>query len=81
MENGSKRGKIDNILFLRSKIKNLLIKQVYVDDIIFRSTLNSMCKYFAKLMGNDFEMSMMGEIRFFLRLKVNQTSDKVLISQ
>lgn len=72
---------IDNSIFLLIRGKNLLIVSVDVDDIIFGSTLNSICKDFAKFIGSEFEISMMGELKFFLRLKMNQTSDGVLISQ
>ncbi|WMV19682.1 hypothetical protein MTR67_013067 [Solanum verrucosum] len=50
IENGFNRGKIDNNLFLKSRVKKLLIVQVYVDDIIFGATSESLCKDFAALM-------------------------------
>nr|XP_009778715.1 PREDICTED: uncharacterized protein LOC104228028 [Nicotiana sylvestris] len=62
------RGKVGNTLFLRSKGMNILIVQVYVDDIIFGSTNKAMCEEFAEMMGNEFEMSIMGELNFFLGL-------------
>nr|XP_016481303.1 PREDICTED: uncharacterized mitochondrial protein AtMg00810-like [Nicotiana tabacum] len=46
---------------------------VYVDDIIFGATTDSLCEEFAKLMGSKFEMSMMGELNFFLGLQVKQS--------
>lgn len=60
--NGFKRGKINNTLFLKSKGKNLLIFQVYVDDISFGVTLDSLCKDFVEWLSSNFEMSMMLEI-------------------
>ncbi|XP_075085138.1 uncharacterized protein LOC142168358 [Nicotiana tabacum] len=54
------RQKIDNTLFMKKRGRNLLIFQVYVDDIIFGKTTDSLCEEFAKFMGSEFEMSMMG---------------------
>ena len=50
IENGFKRGKVDNTLFLKSKGEHLLIVQVYVDDIIFGATNNGLCDEFSDLM-------------------------------
>ncbi|XP_075080559.1 uncharacterized protein LOC142166047 [Nicotiana tabacum] len=60
-------------VFKLEKGRNLLIVQVYVDDIIFGATNDSLCEEFSKLMGSEFEMSMMGELNFFLGLQVKQT--------
>jgi len=68
IENDFQRGKIDNTLFLKSKEEHLLIVQVYVDDIVFGATNNDLCDEFSKLMSSEFEMSMMGELNFFLGL-------------
>ncbi|XP_070041593.1 uncharacterized protein [Nicotiana tomentosiformis] len=81
LENGFTRGKIDNTLFLKKRWRNLLIVQVYVDDIIFRAIVDSLCEEFAKLMGSELEMSMMGELNFFLYLQVKQTPKGTMISQ
>ena len=70
LEHDYKRGKIDNTLFLKEKGKDLLIVQIYVDDIIFGATTDKLSKEFAKLMGSEFEMSMMGELNFFLGLQI-----------
>ncbi|GKE20162.1 retrovirus-related pol polyprotein from transposon TNT 1-94 [Tanacetum coccineum] len=59
---------IDNTLFTKKKSSNLIIIQIYVDDIIFGSTCQDMCDEFAKIMNDEFEMSMMGELNFFLGL-------------
>ncbi|XP_070022750.1 secreted RxLR effector protein 161-like [Nicotiana sylvestris] len=59
-----------------------LIAQVYVDDIIFRATAESLCEEFAKLMGSEFKISMMGELSFFLGLQVKQyLKDKFICQQ
>jgi len=57
LENGFRRGKVDNTLFLTSKGEHLLIVQVYVDDIIFGATHNDLCNEFSKMMRSEFEMS------------------------
>ncbi|KAJ9546994.1 hypothetical protein OSB04_019537 [Centaurea solstitialis] len=56
-------------------------EHVYVDDIIFGSTDVSMCKKFESLMQSEFEMSMMGELTFFLGLQVKQSSESIFINQ
>ncbi|GJW02668.1 retrovirus-related pol polyprotein from transposon TNT 1-94 [Tanacetum coccineum] len=58
-------GIVDNTLFTKKKDPNLIIIQIYVDDIIFGSTCQEMCDDFAKIMHDEFEMSMMGELNFF----------------
>ncbi|GJW43693.1 retrovirus-related pol polyprotein from transposon TNT 1-94 [Tanacetum coccineum] len=75
-----KIGMVDNTLFKKKKISNLIIVQIYVDDIIFGLTCQDMCDDFAKIMHDEFEMSMMSELNFFLRLQIKQMED-VWISQ
>ncbi|KAG0448351.1 hypothetical protein HPP92_027876 [Vanilla planifolia] len=79
--NGFHRGKIDNTLFVQNSTEGQLVCQVYVDDIIFGASNVEMCMKFADLMKNEFEMSMMGELTFFLGLQVKQTSEGIFISQ
>nr|GEU97215.1 retrotransposon protein, putative, unclassified [Tanacetum cinerariifolium] len=61
-------GMVDNTLFTKKKDSNLIIVQIYVDEIIFGSTCQELCDDFAKIMHDEFEMSMMGELNFFLGL-------------
>ncbi|GJX87616.1 retrovirus-related pol polyprotein from transposon TNT 1-94 [Tanacetum coccineum] len=70
-----KMGMVDNTLFTKKKSSNLIIVQIYVDDIIFGSTCQDMCDEFAKIMHDEFEMSMMGELNFFLGLQIKQMED------
>ena len=79
LENDFKRGNIDKTLFLKSKGTHLLVVQIYVDDIIFGATNPSLCKYFSELMSGEFEMSMMGELNFFLGLQIKQTKEGTMI--
>ncbi|GJY25331.1 putative ribonuclease H-like domain-containing protein [Tanacetum coccineum] len=60
---------------------DILLVQVYVDDIIFGSTKKELCTEFEKLMHKKFQMSSMGELTFFLGLQVTQKDDGIFISQ
>nr|GFB10267.1 putative ribonuclease H-like domain-containing protein [Tanacetum cinerariifolium] len=66
LENGFQRGTIDQTLFIKKQQKDILLVQIYVDDIIFGATNKAQCKSFEKLMKDNFEMSSMGELTFFL---------------
>jgi len=68
ISNGFKEGKIDTILFTKHVKNDILIVQIYVDDIIFCSTNESLCQAFESCMKEEFEMSMMGELNYFLDL-------------
>ncbi|GJY07152.1 uncharacterized mitochondrial protein-like protein, partial [Tanacetum coccineum] len=74
------RGKIDKTLFIRRDKGDILLFQVYLDDIIFGSTKKSLCTNFEKIMHKKFQMSSMGELTFFLGLQVKQ-EDGIIISQ
>ncbi|GJU94956.1 retrovirus-related pol polyprotein from transposon TNT 1-94 [Tanacetum coccineum] len=76
-----KMGIIDNTLFSKKKSSNLIIVQIFVDDIIFGSTCQDMCDKFAKIMHDEFEMSMMGELNFFLGLQIKQMEDGIFFNQ
>ncbi|GKC94376.1 retrovirus-related pol polyprotein from transposon TNT 1-94 [Tanacetum coccineum] len=76
-----KIGMVDNTLFTKKKSSNLIIVQIYVDDIIFSSTCQDMCDEFAKIMHDEFEMSMMGELNFFLGLQIKQMKDGIFFNQ
>ncbi|GJU38408.1 retrovirus-related pol polyprotein from transposon TNT 1-94 [Tanacetum coccineum] len=78
---GITKGIIDPTLFIRRHGEDILLVQVYVDDIIFGLTNLDFSKCFANLMKNNFEMSMMGEQKFFLRLQVHQSPRGIFISQ
>jgi hypothetical protein len=80
-QNDFKIGKADSTLFTRKVDKDLFICQIYVDDIIFGSTNQSFYDEFSKIMTNRFEMSMMGELKFFLRFQIKQLEDVTFLSQ
>jgi hypothetical protein len=59
----------------------MLIIEVYVDDIIFGSDNDRLSKKFSKDMQNEFEMSLLGELNFFLGLQISQLDEGIFISQ
>ncbi|GJX57465.1 retrovirus-related pol polyprotein from transposon TNT 1-94 [Tanacetum coccineum] len=69
------------MVFTKKKSSNLIIVQIYVDDIIFGLTCQDTCDEFAKIMHDEFEMSMMGELNFFLRLQIKQMEDGIFFNQ
>ncbi|GKB69348.1 putative ribonuclease H-like domain-containing protein [Tanacetum coccineum] len=75
------RGTIDKTLFIKKDKGDILLVQVYVDDIIFGSTKKSLCVEFEQMMHKRFQMSSMGELTFFLGLQVKQKDDGIFISQ
>nr|GEV62742.1 copia protein [Tanacetum cinerariifolium] len=76
-----KIGMVDNILFTKKKSSNLIIVQIYDDGIIFGSTCQDMCDEFAKIMHDDFETIMMGELNFFFGLQIKQMEDGIFFNQ
>ncbi|GKD66807.1 putative ribonuclease H-like domain-containing protein [Tanacetum coccineum] len=81
LDNGFQRGQIDKTLFIKRVKSDILLVQVNVDDIIFRSTKKELCTEFEKLMYKKFQMSSMGELTFFLGLQVMEKEDGIFIRQ
>ncbi|GJQ90116.1 retrovirus-related pol polyprotein from transposon TNT 1-94 [Tanacetum coccineum] len=81
LDNGFYRGRIDPTLFIKKQKGDILLVQVYVDDILFGSTKKELCTDFEKLMKDKFQMSSMRELTFFLGLQVKQKIDGIFISQ
>nr|GEU65896.1 hypothetical protein [Tanacetum cinerariifolium] len=81
LEIGFQRGTIDQTLFVKKQKGDILMVQIYVDDIIFGATNKDLCKSFEKLMKDKFQMSYMRELTFFLGLQVKQKKDGIFISQ
>ncbi|GJS89844.1 putative ribonuclease H-like domain-containing protein [Tanacetum coccineum] len=81
IENGFRRGTIDKTLFIKKDKGDILLVQVYVDDIIFGSIKKSLFDEFEGLMHKRFQMSSMGELTFFLGLQVQQKEDGIFIGQ
>nr|GEX20175.1 retrovirus-related Pol polyprotein from transposon TNT 1-94 [Tanacetum cinerariifolium] len=74
-------GMVDNILFTKKSKSHLIIVQIYVDKIIFGSMSQNLCDNFTKIMHDEFEMSMMGELNFFLGLQIKQMEDGIFLNQ
>ncbi|KAJ9553795.1 hypothetical protein OSB04_017840 [Centaurea solstitialis] len=81
LENKFERGVIEKTLFIKRTKTDMLLVQIYVDDIIFGSTKDDMCKEFEELMHKKFKMSSMGELTFFLGLQVKQKPEGIFINQ
>jgi hypothetical protein len=67
--------------FIKNQGIHKLIAQIYVDDIIFEATLDSLAHEFSEEMKKEFEMSMIGELNYFLGLQLKQTAEGIFISQ
>ncbi|GJT24148.1 retrovirus-related pol polyprotein from transposon TNT 1-94, partial [Tanacetum coccineum] len=75
------KGAVDPTLFIQHAENNILLVQIYVDDIIFASTNTAMCNEFANQMTNKFKMSMIGKMSFFLELQISQSPRGIFINQ
>ena len=81
MQQGFKKGHTDSNLYIKEENNSLIIIEVYVDDIIFGSDNDRLSTKFAESMQQEFEMSMLGEMKFFLGLQINQCDRGISISQ
>ncbi|PKU64856.1 Retrovirus-related Pol polyprotein from transposon TNT 1-94 [Dendrobium catenatum] len=81
LERSFEKGSVDTTLFLRKIGKDILIVQIYVDDIIFGSSNKHLCDDFSKTMSNEFEMSLMGDLNYFLGFSIKQLEEGTFLSQ
>ena len=81
LENKFSKGVVDPTLFTRKTGKHILLVQIYVDDIIFASTDPNACEIFSNEMSSKFQMSMMGQMSFFLGLQVSQSPGGIFLHQ
>ncbi|GJX58137.1 retrovirus-related pol polyprotein from transposon TNT 1-94 [Tanacetum coccineum] len=81
MSKGFTKGTIDPNLFTIRYEEDILLLQIYADDIIFRSTNPKLSKKFRKLMHIRFEMSLMGEMKLFLGLQIHQSPQGIFINK
>jgi len=70
LSKGFKMGKVETTLLNKKIGRDLFVLQIYVDDIIFGSTNQVFCEEFGNMMANDFEMSMIGELSYYLGLQI-----------
>ena len=80
-QSGFRKGSEDNNLYIKVSQGNILLIQFYVNDIIFGSDDDRLSQKFAKDMQNEFEMSLLGELSFFLGLQIRQSNQGIFISQ
>ncbi|WVZ49392.1 LOW QUALITY PROTEIN: hypothetical protein U9M48_000758 [Paspalum notatum var. saurae] len=72
-------GSVDKTVFpLRHGGDTLLI---YVDDIIFGGSSHALVSSFAEQMSREFELSLMGELQFFLGLQIKQGPKETFVHQ
>jgi len=74
-------GKVDTTLFTKKLGNDLFVLQIFIDDIIFGSTNQDFCEEFGRMMANEFEMSMIGELSYFLGLQIKQMKNDTFVSQ
>ncbi|GJU84980.1 retrovirus-related pol polyprotein from transposon TNT 1-94 [Tanacetum coccineum] len=75
------KGTVDPTLFIRREGKDILLVQIYVDDIIFASIKPDLCESFSKITCSKFKMSMMGKLSFFLGLQISQSPRGIFLNQ
>ncbi|GJS11629.1 retrovirus-related pol polyprotein from transposon TNT 1-94 [Tanacetum coccineum] len=78
---GFSKGSIDPTLFITKHGEDILLVQIYVDDISFGSTNPKLSKQFGNLMHSKFDMSMMGVLKFFLGIQIHQSPRGIFINQ
>ena len=81
IEKGYNRGRVDKILFIKHIDSNIIVAQIYLDDIMFGSTSNNNVQEIVDQMKREFEMTMVGELTYFLGLQVKQPRDGIFTSQ
>ncbi|WVZ89446.1 hypothetical protein U9M48_035853 [Paspalum notatum var. saurae] len=81
LKSGFVIGSVDKTLFLLSGGGDTLIVQIYVDDIIFGGSSHALMSSFAEQMSREFEMSLMGELQFFLGLQIKQGPEGTFVHQ
>ena len=81
MSHGFTKGKIDQTLFIKREDGELIVAQVYIDDIIFGSTKDELARSFSKLMQAEFKISMIGDLTHFLGLQIRQQDSCIFLSQ
>jgi hypothetical protein len=72
-------GTVDRTLFLLKHGNDLLIVQIYVDDIVFGGSSHYLVAKFADEMSREFEISMMGKLQYFLGLQIKQVKDRTFV--
>jgi hypothetical protein len=74
-------GTVDKTLFTLSHVTDFLLVQIYVDDIIFGGSSHTLVFRFQEMMESEFQISMMGELTFFLGIQVKQMKQGTFVHQ
>jgi hypothetical protein len=81
LEHGYVMGSVDKTLFTLKHGNAVLLVQIYVDDIIFGGSSHSLVSSFQEMMENEFQVSMMGELTFFLGIQVKQMKQGTFVHE
>ena len=81
IKKGYSRGRSNRTFFIKQSNNDVIMTQIYVDDIVFDATSHWMVDHLVEHMSSEFEMSLVGELTYFLGLQVKQTSNVTFISQ
>jgi hypothetical protein len=81
LEHGYVMGSVDKTLFTLNHDTDFLLVQIYVDDIIFGGSSHTLVFRFQEMIESEFQMSMMGELTFFLGIQVKQTKQGTFVHQ
>jgi hypothetical protein len=81
LEHGYVMTSVDKTLFTLKYGTDFLLVQIYVDDIIFAGSSHTLVSRFQELIENEFQMSMMGELTFFLGIQMKQMKEGIIIHQ
>jgi hypothetical protein len=81
LANGFEMVSMDKTLFLLKYGNDTLLVQIYVDEIIFGGSSHALVSKFSDTMSREFEVSMMGELNFFIGLQIKQTQDGTFVHQ
>jgi hypothetical protein len=74
-------GSVDKTLFTLNHVTNFLLVQIYMDDIIIGGSSHTLVSKFQEMMESEFQMSMMGELTFFLDIQVKQMKQGTFVHQ
>ena len=80
MSNGFTKGQANRTLFIKKVDGELVVAQVYVDDIIFGSTKDDLAHSFSSMMKTELEISIIGELNYFLGLQIHQSDSGIHLS-
>ena len=80
LDNDFKMGIIDTTLFIKIEENDMLIVQIYVDDIIYGAINVSLCEEFVKCMHGEFEVSVIRKLNYFLGLQIKQLEEDTFIN-